>query len=57
MGDPFTEEIITKASREIFKPLPYATEEVEMIGKRLKTTPLIGKNATKSDGSTKPDRF
>ena len=49
VGDPYTEEVITKAGCEVFKSLPYAREEVEMIGKLLKTTPLIGKNATKSE--------
>ena len=45
VGDPCTEEIITVP----YATLPYARKEVEMIGKLLKTTPLIGKNATKNE--------
>ena len=39
VGDPLTELL----------PLPYAREEVEMIGRILGSTPLIGKQATKDE--------
>ena len=42
VGDPCMEEVPMKLSQ-----LLYAKKEVEMIGKLLKATPLIGRNATK----------
>ena len=44
VGDPCLEEVPMNLSQ-----LPYAKKEVEMIGKRLKTTPLTGKDATKDE--------
>ena len=49
VGDPCMEEVTYKRGRPIFKPLPYAKEEVEMIGNILKTLPLTGKEATKEE--------
>ena len=44
VGDPSMEEVPMKLSQ-----LPFAKKEVEMIGKRLKTTPLTGRDATKGE--------
>ena len=44
VGDPDVSEVPIPLSQ-----LPCAKEEVEMIGKILKTTPLTGKNATKGE--------
>ena len=47
VGDPWVENI--RISGEKVKELPYAREEVEMIGEFLKTDPLTGKEATKGE--------
>ena len=44
VGDPCLEEVPMNLSQ-----LPYAKQEVEMIGTLLKTTPLTGKDATKDE--------
>ena len=44
VGDPCLDEVPMNLSQ-----LPYAEKEVEMIGKRLKRTPLTGKDATKDE--------
>ncbi|XP_068706866.1 tetratricopeptide repeat protein 28-like [Montipora foliosa] len=49
VGDPWLKEVINKKGEPVFKQLPGAKEEVEMIGERLRTTPLTGKNATKAE--------
>ncbi len=47
--DPCVEEITNKRGRPILLPLPYAGEEVKMIGKILDIPPLTGKEATKDE--------
>ena len=47
VGDPCLEEVTTESGKPKFEQLQYAREEVEMIGKLLKTTPLTGRTATK----------
>ncbi|XP_068705256.1 tetratricopeptide repeat protein 28-like [Montipora foliosa] len=49
VGDLWLKEVINENGEPIFKQLPCAKEEVEMIGERLQTTPLTGKNATKAE--------
>ena len=49
VGNPCVEEVTNKRGRPLLSPLPYAREEVEMIGKILNTTPLTGKEATKEE--------
>ena len=49
VGDPCLKEVINKKGEPIFKQLPCAKEEVEMIGDLLQTTPLIERNATKTE--------
>ena len=49
VGDPCLEEVTNVFGKPIWKQLPFAREEVEMIGKLVKTTPLIGKDATKGE--------
>ena len=49
VGDPCLEELTDPFGRPIWNPLPCAKEEVEMIGKLLKTTPLTGRDATKDE--------
>ena len=44
VGDPSVDELPLSLSQ-----LPYARKEVEMIGKLLKTAPLTGRSATKSE--------
>ncbi|XP_073229906.1 tetratricopeptide repeat protein 28-like [Porites lutea] len=46
VGDPCLEKV-TKGGKPIYDPLKYARMEVEMIGKILKSQPLIGEDATK----------
>ena len=43
VGDPWVQDVTT------LKPLPFAREEVEMIGKVLGCTPLTGRQATKNE--------
>ena len=47
VGDPWVQNVRIKSER--LKPLPCAKEEVEMIGRILKTDPLTGKRATKAE--------
>lgn len=48
VGDPWVQEIVHKGSKEpLFRQLPCAREEVEMIGKILNTASLTGEQATK----------
>ena len=49
VGDPCLEKITNIFGQPRINQLPYATKEVEVIGKILNTTPLTGKNATKDD--------
>ena len=49
VGDPCLEEVTNVFGKPVWKQLPFAREEVEMIGKLVKTTPLIGKDATKGE--------
>ena len=49
VGDPCMEEVKNKRGSPIFKPLPFAKEEVEMIGNILKKVPLVEKQATKEE--------
>ena len=49
VGDPCLEEITFRYDEPILEQLPFARKEVEEIGKLLKTTPLIGKDATKEE--------
>jgi len=47
VGDPWVESVRIKGKR--VQQLPSARQEVEMIGKILKSEPLIGKEATKAE--------
>ena len=49
VGDPCLEEVTNVFGKPVWRQLPFAREEVEMIGKLVKTTPLIGKDATKGE--------
>ena len=49
VGDPCLEEVTNLFGRPVWKQLPFARKEVEMIGKLLKTTPLTGRDATKDE--------
>ena len=49
VGDPCLEEVTNVFGKPVWKQLPFAREEVEMIGKLLNTTPLIRKDATKDE--------
>ena len=49
VGDPCLEEITFRYDEPILEQLPFARKEVEEIGKLLKTTPLIGKDASKDE--------
>ena len=49
VGDPYVQEIINEKGETIFKQLPWARQEVEMIGQILKTAPLTGTEATKEE--------
>ena len=49
VGDPCLEEVKKKRGKPKLKQLPFAREEVEMIGKIVKVTPLTGKEATKDE--------
>ena len=48
VGDPCLKEV-TNTKGEPIAQLQYAKEEVEMIGKLLRVTPLTGRNATKTE--------
>ena len=47
VGDPCLEEVLFKGNK--YYQLPFAKQEVEMIGRILDATPLIGKKATKDE--------
>ena len=47
VGDPCLEEVTNVFGNPVWKQLPFARKEVEMIGELLKTTPLTGRDATK----------
>ncbi|XP_078352060.1 tetratricopeptide repeat protein 28-like [Oculina patagonica] len=47
VGDPCLEEFKKRRCKPKFMPLPFAREEVNIIGEIIKTTPLVGKEATK----------
>ena len=49
VGDPCLAEVTNSKGEEIFKPLPYAKKEVEMIGEILNITPITGSQATKHE--------
>jgi len=49
VGDPWVEEITNSKGEKILDPLPFARKEVEMIGRILNVTPIIGKQATKHE--------
>ena len=49
VGNPCMEEVTNKLGEPMFQPLPFSREEVEMIGKILKTAPLTGGKATKEE--------
>ena len=47
VGDPWVAEVTDSKGNKLLEQLAFAKMEVEMIGKILKVTPLIGKEATK----------
>ncbi|XP_022791436.1 tetratricopeptide repeat protein 28-like [Stylophora pistillata] len=47
VGDPYLEEVLFKGNK--LCQLPYSKKEVEMVGKILDASPLIGKKATKDE--------
>ncbi|KAL9981543.1 hypothetical protein ACROYT_G010255 [Oculina patagonica] len=49
VGDPWVEEVTNSKGEKFLDPLPFARNEVEMIGKILNVTSLIGKKATKRE--------
>ena len=49
VGDPCLDEVVNQWGKAIYSQLPYAREEVEMIGELLKTTPLTARSATKGE--------
>ncbi len=49
VGDPWVEEVTNSKGEKFLDPLPFARKEVEMIGKILNVTPVIGKKATKRE--------
>ena len=49
VGDPCVEEITIKQDKCSLLPLPYARQEVKMIGEMLGIAPLTGKEATKDE--------
>ncbi|XP_078361544.1 tetratricopeptide repeat protein 28-like [Oculina patagonica] len=49
VGDPWIEEVTNLKGEKFLDPLPFARQEVEMIGKILNVTPMIGKKATKRE--------
>ena len=48
VGDPWVAEITSDKGKPLMPQLQFAREEVEMIGKIIKVTPLTGKEATKA---------
>ena len=49
VGDPCLKKITWGTGGPIYKQLPCAKKEVEMIGQRLQVAPLTGENATKAE--------
>ena len=49
VGDPWVSEVTNSEGEKVLKQLPCAKEEVEMIGKILNITPIIGSQATKRE--------
>lgn len=49
VGDPYVQEVVNEKGEIVLKQLPDAREEVEIIGRILKTAPLTGKEATKEE--------
>ncbi|CAH3129305.1 unnamed protein product, partial [Pocillopora meandrina] len=49
VGDPWVSEVTNSEGEKVLKQLPCAKEEVEMIGKILNITPIIGSQATKQE--------
>ena len=49
VGNPCFEEITDLLGIPWFQPLPHAEKEVQMIGKIINATPLVGKGATKDE--------
>ena len=49
VGDPCLADITDLEGERILEQLPFARQEVQMIGQILKVTPLTGKQATKDD--------
>ena len=49
VGDPYVADITDSNGEKILQQLPFAKEEVEMIGKIVKVTPLTGEKATKDE--------
>ena len=47
VGDPWIQEVTFEGTK--YPQLPFAREEVQMIGRILHTTPLIGEHATKNE--------
>ena len=47
VGDPWLQDVTLEGRK--FDQLPFAREEVQMIGRILHTTPLIGEHATKNE--------
>ncbi len=47
VGDPQVGQVFYKGYLDNIKPLPYAREEAEMIGRLLRVQPLLGQHATK----------
>lgn len=43
------EQITNRKGKKLLNQLPYAREEVQMIGRILKASPLAGKEATKDE--------
>ena len=48
VGDPWVQEVVDYKGERL-QQLPFAREDVEMIGRILKTAPLTGKGATKDE--------
>ena len=49
VGDPWVSEITNSEGEKVLEQLPFAKEEVEMIGKILNITPITGRQATKRE--------
>ena len=49
VGDPWVAEVTNSKGEKLLKQLPFAKEEVEMIGKILNIAPITGREATKHE--------